>query len=204
MQVVAPFGPGALIALSDKTDGNMKLPQNQQKIFNSLGATNIARIRTTYDRASYTDYFIANNHITTPNDGLATTQQIALFLTLADCLGIVFYDKAQKVLMLLHCGRRNLEQNGPQKAVQFLRTHYNVHPYNLHAWFSPSAGKDNYPLFAFDGKSIQEVAARQLLAEGLFSENIILSPIDTTTDSRYFSHSQGDTGSRHAICAILS
>lgn len=124
-------------------------------------------------------------------DGLATqTKGLALFLPLADCVGVVLYDPEHVALMLTHLGRHNLEQNGGQRSVEFMIDEFGTDPSKLKVFFSPSAGKENYPVFSFDGKSLAEVAVIQLQTAGVRLENIEVSPIDTTEDLSYFSHSE--------------
>ncbi len=124
-------------------------------------------------------------------DGLATqAKNLTLFLPLADCIGAVLYDPEHEALMLTHLGRHNLEQNGGQKSVEFMVKAYGTNPKSLEAYFSPSAGAENYPLFAFGGRSLQEVASEQLIKAGVPKQSIELSRIDTTKDERYFSHSE--------------
>ena len=148
-------------------------------------------------------------HSTMTNDAVATqTPQVALFLPLADCVGAVLYDTTTKTLMLSHLGRHNLEQNGGQKSVDFLRDNCGVKPKNIKVWLSPSAGKENYPLFDFEYKSLQEVTIEQMMAAGVGRENIIESRIDTTTDHTYFSHSEfkkghRQTDGRFAVLAMI-
>lgn len=142
-------------------------------------------------------------------DGLATqAKNLALFLPLADCIGAVLYDPDYQALMLSHLGRHNLEQNGGQKSVEFMRQAFGTNPARLEVYFSPSAGAENYPLFDFDNKSLAEVAINQLCAGGARRENIKLSPVDTTTNENYFSHSEYKKGhrktdGRFAIMAMM-
>lgn len=142
-------------------------------------------------------------------DGLVTTTPgLALFLPLADCTGVVLHDPTQNILMLTHLGRHNLEQFGGSKSVEYLVNIHGVNPANLTAWLSPAAGKDNYPLFAFENRSMHDVAIEQLRSRGIVEQNITSSDIDTTKDSDYFSHSQflknnlTDDG-RFAIVAVM-
>lgn len=143
------------------------------------------------------------------SDGLLTrTSKLALFLPLADCIGTVLYDPATHSLMLSHLGRHNLEQQGGQKSVEFMSEKTGAATQNIKVWLSPAAGKDNYPLFAFDNRSMQEVAKEQLLKAGIQAENIITSPIDTTRDTDYYSHSEflkghRDEDGRFAVVAVL-
>lgn len=124
-------------------------------------------------------------------DGLATTSKdLALFLPLADCIGVVLYDPEHAALMLTHLGRHNLEQNGGQKSMEFMCAEFGTDPSKLEVFFSPSAGRENYPVFSFEGKSLAEIAVTQLTAGGVAQSAVELSPIDTTRDDHYFSHSE--------------
>ena len=143
-------------------------------------------------------------------DGVATqAKHLTLFLPLADCIGAVLYDSEHEALMLTHLGRHNLEQNGGQKSVEFMTSTYGTHPENLEVWLSPSAGAENYPLFSFEGRSLQDVTLEQLIQAGVLESNIELSNIDTTKDENYFSHSEflkgnRQTDDRFAVVAWLS
>lgn len=142
-------------------------------------------------------------------DGLVVTRPgHAVLLPLADCIGAVLYDSVQNVLMVSHLGRHHLEQYGGAESVKYLAAHHQVTPKNLKVWLSPAAGKESYPLFAFDNRSLHDVAVEQLTSAGVANENIDVSPIDTTTDKSYFSHSQflkgnRDTDGRFCVVALL-
>lgn len=142
-------------------------------------------------------------------DALVTTDNNhALFLALADCIAAVIHDTTNNILMMSHLGRHNLEQTGGTKSIEYLVDNFNVDPSNLTVWLSPAAGKGIYPLFSFDNRSLHEVATEQLINGGVKAENITASPIDTTTDLNYFSHSEflkgnRETDGRFAVVAML-
>ena len=80
-------------------------------------------------------------------------------------------------------------------------------PEDLFVTLSPSAGQENYPLFDFDNRSLQDVAIEQLMSASITREHITFSAIDTTLDRNYFSHSRylkgnRETDGRFAIAAI--
>jgi len=132
----------------------------------------------------------------------------ALFLPLADCIGAVLYVQSKNILMLSHLGRHSLEQFGGSESVNFLIKNFNVEPGDITIWLSPSAGKENYPLTALNDRSLQEVAIEQFISAGVPIDNITKSNIDTTTNNKYYSHSQylkGKRGSdgRFAIIATI-
>lgn len=142
-------------------------------------------------------------------DALVVTQpDHALLLPLADCIGAVIHDPTQHILMLSHLGRHNIEQYGGTKCIDYLRENHGCDPKNLTVWLSPAAGKENYPLYTFENRSLHDVATTQIMAAGVPRSNITISPIDVTTDKNYFSHSQfikgnRDTDGRFAIVAVM-
>lgn len=143
-------------------------------------------------------------------DGLVATEPgHALFLPLADCIGAVLHDPTKNILMLTHLGRHNLEQNGGTTSVEYLVKQHGIDPNDLIVWLSPAAGKENYPLFAFDGRSLHDVATDQLQAAGVVNKNITASPIDTTKDKDYYSHSEflkghQKTDDRFAVAVVMN
>jgi copper oxidase (laccase) domain-containing protein len=142
-------------------------------------------------------------------DALVVTKpNHALLLPLADCIGAVIHDSIKDILMISHLGRHNLVQNGGTKCINYLAEEYGCKPENLTIWLSPAAGKDTYPLFDFDDRSMHDVASEQLIAAGVLVQNITASPIDVATDEKYFSHSQflkhnRASDGRFAIIAVL-
>lgn len=133
----------------------------------------------------------------------------ALFLPLADCVGAVVHDPSQNILMVSHLGRHNLEQFGGTKCIEYLAKKHGSDPKDLTVWLSPAAGKANYPLYTFSGRSLHEVCTEQIITAGVLAKNITASPIDSSTHPDYFSHSQflkghRKTDGRHAIVAVMS
>ncbi|MDR1271909.1 MAG: laccase domain-containing protein [Clostridiales Family XIII bacterium] len=212
------------IFLSDKTDGNMRnlalanwANDETIKIRQGfLGRAGIAPEDTAlvfvdYSRSDFTqyrliespgDYRLNNAEATTEaSDGLAVrTRGIGLFLPLADCIGAVIFDRRQKLLMLVHAGRHNLEQDGLGAAVRFL-TGQGTSPSDLSVWLSPSAGKKSYPVYSLGGKGLEEIAIEQLVCAGV--TDIASAGIDTTADENYYSHSEGDRDKRFAVLAYM-
>ena len=140
---------------------------------------------------------------------VTTTPGHALFLPVADCIAAVLHDPVTNTLMMSHLGRHNIEQFGGTKSVEYLTEHHSVDPKNIKVWLSPAAGKESYPLFAFDNQSLHEVASQQIAKAGVPLENIDVSPIRTTTDDNYFSHSEFLKGNRpsdgrFAIVAVMT
>jgi hypothetical protein len=212
------------IFLSDKTDGNMRnlafanwaneeTIKIRQGFLDRAGISpdDAALVFVDYSRSDFTqyrlierpgDYRLSNPEATTEaSDGLAVGARcVGLFLPLADCIGAVLFDRRQKLLMLVHAGRHNLEQDGLNAAVHFL-AEQGALPSDLSVWLSPSAGKKNYPVYSLGGKGLEEIAIEQLTRAGV--TDIASAGIDTTTDENYYSYSEGDHGERFAVLAYM-
>ena len=215
------FGGKVEVEISDIDDGNMRyfgegdeneIITNQNKLggFVDLSDNKIARLRTIYDRReSFTDYFeiTADNleeycineleSLIPVSDGLVTRcLNVGIILPLADCLGIVFYDRKRRIAGLLHAGRHNVEQFGPKKFVDFLVKDFGCEVKDLKVFYSPHAV--NYELRK-NRKKMSEFATEQLLKEGVSIESITDLGIDTVSNEKYPSHSNGDTNNRFAV-----
>ena len=220
MQILRPFDQAITIAVSQKQDGNMGLfgdedeaqlndiLNNRRALLDALKITSdqVLHVRLTYDREDYCRFLAidAPSIVPMPTDGVLTTNpNLAILITPADCLILITYDSVQKSLMLTHCGRHGVEDYAARRAIEFMQEH-GSDPTNIHAWLSPSAGKDGYPIWKFDNKSMQEIVVEQLLSAAVPQTQVARSNIDTTTDSNYFSHSQGDTRARFAVMARIN
>lgn len=218
-----------VIACSTVADGSMKIGQssspqdihdNRERFLagNTMSMDASILVPLTYGGDNYRRYFTVDashagegitKDTTMEADGLLTTTKgLALFLPLADCIGTVLYDPQTGCLMLTHLGRHNLEQDGGKASVDYMIQQCGSDPAAIEAWLSPAAGATNYPLFAFDNRSMHEVAIEQLHAAGVTADHIQASSIDTTTDPRYFSHSQflkgnRETDGRFAVAAMI-
>lgn len=216
------------IFTSTVTDGSMKsLDANFDTVLpiraaflatHDIKPEDTALVHLVYEGDNYTRYTTGNevlrgDGIIRPStiiaDGIATTQSgLALFLPLADCIGVVLHDPTLDVLMLTHLGRHNLEQFGGTKSVQYMIEQFGCDAKNITAWLSPAAGQASYPLFSFSHQGMHEVALQQLIAAGLPSDAITVSPIDVTQDNNYYSHSEflkrnRPTDGRFAVVAVM-
>jgi len=214
---------------SDATDGSMKsadrnhatvLPAREAFLRkNDMEAGNTTLVQVVYGGEDFCRYATLvdpdkGDGITRPAtiaaDALIVTEPgHALFLPLADCIGALIHDPRKNILMLSHLGRHSLEQTGGTKCIEYLIEQHGVDPTNLTVWLSPAAGGSNYPLHVFENRSMHDVAAEQLMAAGVPRENITISPIDTTQDTRYFSHSEflkgnRDQDGRFAVVAMMN
>lgn len=186
---------------------------------NDIELDNTTLVRVAYDATDFCRFLTLSDAnrgdgITHPAsivaDALVVTKPgHALFLPLADCIGAVIHDPIQNILMVSHLGRHNLEQVGGTKCIEYLIKQHGVDPKKLTVWLSPAAGKDSYPLYAFDNRSLHEIATEQLMKAGVPAKNLTVSLIDSATDTNYYSHSQflhgnRQTDGRFAIVAIMN
>jgi len=135
------------------------------------------------------------------------TPNHALFLPIADCIGIILHDSKRQTLMVSHVGRHSIEKNGAEKSVEFMKNQGSSSS-DIRVWLSPAVGSATYPLRAFNGASLHEVAVNQLQNAGVSQEHIECSPINTAESPDYFSHSEhlkgnGQAG-RFAIVAQMT
>lgn len=213
---------GIRVGLSDKTDGNMKVIDpddmvqtelSRQRFLGAMGLNNKSTyfVRVSFDTDDFCQFMEADEENglwlggkVKRCDGLLTTRKgVGLFLPLADCLGMVLYDKRNAAIMVVHCGRHTVLQDGAYKAVQYMMEAAGTKPEDVLAWLSPSAGKGNYPIYDLGGISLQEAVIEQLMRAGVDEMNTQMSDVDTTTHEHYFSHSQGDKRDRFAIVAVI-
>lgn len=218
-----------LVAYSHVSDGNMLDPNDKNDpvvahhrdvFLNSLGVTmqQSTRLDILYEGNDYRRYRelsagdcgkgMFDDDVQSADAIVTHDKNHALFLPLADCVGMVVYDQAQSILMLSHVGRHSLEQDGAYASIIYLIESFGSHVNNLHIWLTPAPGKERYPLWAFDGRDFKEVVFEQLDRAGILPSNITNDPADSTTDLSYFSHSEflagrrSDDG-RYAVVAMM-
>lgn len=148
------------------------------------------------------------------------TPGLGLFLPIADCVGTVVYDRTRGALALAHLGRHASVAKAIQKTIGHCIQRGSV-PDDLHIWMAPSVSKADYVMEYFDHITDPDWAAfaeqkadgihldlqgfnkNLAMKAGVPENNIVISPINTAQDSRFFSHSQGDTNGRFAVLAMM-
>lgn len=223
----AIFGNALIAGVSSIQEGNIKLGvdddenalKNRQEFLQKLGIdmAHTTLVNITYATNNFAKYRVVDED--DKQDGmlassqryadalLTTHQNHALFLPIADCVGVILLDPTKKILMLSHIGRHSSEIEGAYKSVQFMQEH-GANAKNIQVWLSPAVGKATYPLHAFNGQSLHEVITDQLLKAGVLQENIEASKVDTANDENYYSHSQYLKGNeaepgRFAVVAMI-
>ncbi len=206
-----------LVAMSDMSSGSMSagVPDAQRTANREafltdygLNAEQTVLVGLTYEGNDYTRFYTISadqggDGILRPSSIAAdalftTTKNVALFLPIADCIAAVLYDPSAQVLGLAHLGRHNLVQNGGREVIEYMQSDFGSQSPDLQVWLSPAAGRENYPLYDFDNRSLHEVALEQLLAAGVPANSIHIDTRDTTRDVSLFSHSQFLRGARQS------
>lgn len=223
------FGSGVIAAVSSVQDGNLKFEVhetdaqvigNRRKFLEKAGIdiAHTTLVSLTYKTDNFAKYRLVEEG--DMHDGMTKNSENyadalltartghALFLPIADCVGVILHDSKQKLLMVSHVGRHSAEIEGALKSVQFMEAH-GARRADIKVWLSPAVGKATYPLHAYEGKSLHEVITQQLQKAGVKNENIEASNVDTATDENYYSHSQFLKGTeatpgRFAIVAMMS
>lgn len=207
-----------IVRISSVEDGNMKngnelthdaVMENRRRALGNAGL-DISKghlVKVTYDTDDFCRYGVASDatqsltrpaaYVTPDRDALMhDVPNEALILPLADCCGVVLYDQRQHKFMVSHIGRHSAIQKGAQLSVEALIQQYGSKQSDILAYLSPAAGKGNYPLHAMGDRGLHEVIVEQLRSAGLQESQIEVSPVDTTLDPRYFSHSEFLKGNR--------
>lgn len=170
------------------------------------GVTNFCRYREVSPNEIPANMYDKDNEVA---DALVTTKPgEAIFLPIADCIGVVLFDEINGVLMLSHLGRQSLEQHGGIRSVEYLVKNYGTDPAQLKLWLSAAIGKDLYKIYALEHKGMKEALYEQLDTAGVDRANIQDTDHDTGTHENYYSHSEflkgnRPTNGRHAIVAMM-
>lgn len=217
------------IYTSARKDGSMKslsgadfleVKENKTKFLNknNIKMNKSMLVKMSYDRDDYTRYHVLNmadlgkgmsiDECQTYDAVLTDIPNAALFLPLADCIGVIYYNEQKNILMMSHLGRHNLEQNGGAESVKYIVNNFNIQPCEIKVWLSPAAGEKEYPLFKFQNRSLHDVATEQILSVEVPLENIVVSDINSAKNENYFSHSkflrgEQETDGRFAILAVI-
>jgi copper oxidase (laccase) domain-containing protein len=221
--------PSVFVAISTVEDGNMYIPgdfENQEVIEHrktwlqkqGIAISDTSRVYITYDQDDFCQYRnvdgahkqegMMDGYVARADALATTTPGRALFLPVADCVATTLFDEEHGVLMLSHLGRHSIEQEGGVKSITYLLENYGVKPENLKVWLGPAPNNQTYPLFKLNGQGMKEAVSAQLEKAGVQRQNVIDIADDTTTDDRYYSHSEFLKGNkaedgRFAMVAVM-
>ncbi len=154
-------------------------------------------------------------------DALYTEQEnVGLFLPVADCAATAIYDTKRHALAIAHLGRHSTYAKLATDITKHF-IHHGSNPEDIIVWMSPHAQKESYKMTWFDrandpdwqgyfeerdGGTYLDLAGfnRQLfMKQGIPSDNIHASKVDTMVSADYFSHQNGETMGRLALLAVM-
>jgi len=138
---------------------------------------------------------------------LTDKKNLYLFLLIADCLPVIFFDPVKEVVGLVHVGWKGVDLEIAAKATRRLENDYNTNPKDVIVGLGPAARKDSFikenPSQVDDSEwqpFIDQLDAnhykvdfvglckKQIIDSGVLEKNIIDCYIDTVHDNRFFSH----------------
>lgn len=172
----------------------------------------------TYDRIVDVDESHTCKHIDeVAADALVTSGTgVGLLLPVADCVATVLYDPRMRRLALAHLGRHSTQADLMTKVLAHIQAQ-GSDLRDIIIWMAPAVQQASYRMEYFDDADTpqwqQYCESRdggyyldmsgynraRAIEAGVLPEHIYLSPIDTATNSDYFSHSQGDVTGRFAV-----
>lgn len=145
-------------------------------------------------------------------DGMICFEKgIILCVSLADCAGILIYDRKKEAVAAIHSGWKGTSLNIAGKGIELLKK-YGSNPNDMQVWISPSASGEKYevgydvakyfidsdciiPLnpslvngekkYLFDNKLMIK---NQIKSAGVKEENIVVSEVCTIKDAEYHSY----------------
>jgi YfiH family protein len=156
------------------------------------------------------------------SDGMMTNEKgIFLITSLADCCGILVYDKKKEIIAALHSGWRGTEQGISKEAIRLLIDKYHSNPQDLLVWITPCAGAEDYEvgwdvakffpnniIAQQNGKyllDLKSVITKQLVDKGVCKHNIQASSESTISNLNYhsFRRDKDNSGRMAAFIAMI-
>lgn len=190
-----------------------------RKIFQALQKTENNNVE--YEDGTYhviTEKDLANDdlwNVELPADILIISKDypnVVVGNQMADCPILIIEDRRLGVTALSHCGAPYINRKLPYQTAEALIKEYNSNPTDLYAYIGSNAKKesyiyDKYPQWAtssdvWEGYITKEDKNYRINMEGAMIKqlnsigitNITLSPYDTVTDTKHYSHSASVKG----------
>lgn len=158
------------------------------------------------------------------SDALITKEKrIFLFLVIADCIPIILFDPVEKVIALMHVGRKSADSGIVGGTLRLLGEKYKTDPRNCIIGMGPSIHKDSYILDKVDQEKerwgifldilpdgrvsvdVSGYVTNELMRCGVRADNIEKSAIDTASSQFFFSHYRAKKNNENEgrFCAII-
>jgi len=197
------------------------IAKNRARFFGSLG---IAETSLVHANQVHSD---GVSIVTKPGlypaiDALITSQKgLNLVISVADCMPVMLYDKANGVIANIHSGWRGTQKNIVGKTISILKSDFGTEPENLVAFTGPAISKPNFevdkdvadifpaeyvsPKPGADGKFIIDTGKMvysSLLAAGVPAVNIEQSSECTFDNTHLHSYRRDKSGSGRMFAVI--
>jgi YfiH family protein len=160
------------------------------------------------------------NHFLETDALITNMPNIPLLVTVADCIPIFLYDKKQRAIALIHCGRDGTYLEIVTKVIGQMHTSYNTNSKDITAYFGPSINHCCYDIdkniadgfrakfgetFCIDDKlDLQAINKYLLVKSGVKKANIKISKICTGCSGElYYSYRKSGTTDRFAGIFML-
>ncbi len=196
-----------------RKDGDMNIPQKREKV---SGGKEVVLMKQMHGSNILV---VGDGYTKQEGDGLITQRKdVALFVRVADCLPILFFDPVREVIAVAHAGRQGTFQNISGKMIQTFVTLFQSKPEDILVEIGPGINVCCYEVCAKDnehclyvsehfgeayvhGKNIDipGINKQQLVQAGVLSEHIFHKNVCTFCQGEnYFSYRKGDLKERFA------
>lgn len=137
-------------------------------------------------------------------------------ISTADCIPVVIYDKKHHAAAAIHAGWKGTVKRIVEKSILEMQQNFHTNPEDCTAFIGPGISQQSFEVgqevvdkfktagFSMDSYTIylpdmhggiemkphidlKEINRQQLLSHGVLEKNIIVSDIDTYTDTRFYS-----------------
>lgn len=158
-----------MLALSQRSDGNMKLSsdrgalKNREVFLKKQGLD--PQLVVSADLVHGNSVAVVTEKeaakVIPQTDGLITmTPGLLLSVTVADCLPVFLFDPKQCVVGLVHAGWRSLAQNILPRAIEIFQKDFNSQSENILAGIGPAIGKCHFQVGQEVINSFKDIIAK--------------------------------------------
>ncbi len=219
--------PGISFALSQRSDGSMKLPsgfKNRKIFLKKNGLDYVEPITPVLEHGNIVKRVQRNDYIVRKCDGIVTNDKdVILSITVADCLPLFIVDPKKEVIGLIHAGWRGLSEGITLNAINLFIKEFGSHPGDIIVAIGPSicrhhfeVGNDvvikfkDYPEAVISDKGrmfidLKKVAEIQFKESGIIPKNIETNPDCTfCLEHKYFSYRRDGPKDIEAIVCVLA
>lgn len=147
---VSPAPWGSLNVATSVGDSSENVIENRQRIMHIFSKSydsifDTWQVHSDIVRASETPRPIAEPH--QKGDSVLTSNpEVSLMMVFADCVPVIFYDPAKKVIAIAHAGWKGTVKHIVQRTVESMQATYGCNPRDIRAGIGPSIGSDHYEI----------------------------------------------------------